>query len=188
MPTLIHPAAHDWPATAGWLVAGQNCTALQLAIVLRAMADVGILETPLGSNRGVRIEKYLRRAGVPESLITSGKGWWCAAEVGAVFADCGVPVPQDYASCDAWLPYLQQEPAIGAAVLYGLKKGGRADAHHIGVVVRLEPMRLSIEGNRSFAGTTNNGVACDLGPINRTDILGYVTPERLIRAYDAERA
>ena len=41
-------------------------------------------------------------------------------------------------------------------------------------------MTLTIEGNRSFAGTTsNNGVAVDIGPMLRKDILGYVSPERL---------
>jgi len=49
----------------------------------------------------------------------------------------------------------------------------KGDAHHIGLRVRLDPMILTIEGNRGFAGTTNNGVAVDLGPLNRKDVLGY---------------
>src|SRR5690349_9723246 len=106
MPRLIKPAAQEWPNDAGWLVPGENCTKLGYAVVLRAFKDVGIREVPPGSNRGVRIERYLRRANVPESLITSGKGWWCASQTGAVLLDCGVPVPADYGSCDAWLPYI----------------------------------------------------------------------------------
>ena len=50
------------------------------------------------------------------------------------------------------------------------------DAHHIGVVVRLDPMVLTIEGNRGFAGSTNNGVAVDIGPMLRRDVLGYFHP------------
>lgn len=184
---LTKRKAETWPADLGWLVpqpsAGANCTALQYAVCQRAMKDVGILEVPLGSNRGVRIDRYLRRASVPESLITTGKGWWCASQTGAVLIDCGVPVPADYGSCDAWIPYLDTKATIGSVVLYGLKKDGRTDAHHIGIVVRLAPMVLTIEGNRGYAGTTNNGVACDIGPMQRTDVLGYISPEKLARAY-----
>jgi hypothetical protein len=181
---LIKPAAQDWPALAGWLVPNENCTTVGYAIIQRAFEDVGILEVPIASNRGVRIERYLRRAGVPEDIIAAGKGWWCAAFVGAVYADCGVPVPRDYASCDAWLPYVEDKPAVGHAVLYGV----RGDAHHIGIVARLDPMVLTIEGNRAFAGTTNNGVACDLGPMMRKDVLGYVNPQALIARYNREKA
>jgi len=56
----------------------------------------------------------------------------------------------------------------------------------MGIIVRVpEPERgqmltLTIEGNRAYAGTTsNNGVAVDIGPMMRKDILGYVSPERL---------
>lgn len=157
--------AEKWPRTAGWLHEG-NSSALGRAIVIRAMADVGILEVPLASNRGTRIDAMAKRAGSPLG------SWWCAIWAGAVFADCGALVPVGYPACDAWLPYLQREPVIGAAVLYGV----RGDAHHIGIVVRLEPLVLTIEGNRGFAGTTNNGVAVDIGPMQRRDILGYVHP------------
>lgn len=181
---LIKPKGDAWPNIAGWLVPNENCTTVGYAIVQRAFDDVGIMEVPLASNRGVRIEKYLRRAGVPDDMIRAGKGWWCAAFVGAVFVDCGVPVPRDYASCDSWLPYVEKTPAIGSAVLYGV----RGDAHHIGIVVRLSPMVLTIEGNRAFAGSTNNGVACDLGPMLRTDILGYVNPQTLIQRFNQQAA
>ena len=48
-------------------------------------------------------------------------------------------------------------------------------------------MVLTVEGNRGFAGTTNNGVACDIGPMQRKDVLGYISPERLVKAYDAQK-
>jgi hypothetical protein len=181
---LIKPAAQDWPNVSGWLVPGENCTAIGYALVNRAIADVGILEVPLASNRGVRIETYLRRAKVPDSVIAAGKGWWCAAFVGAVFVDCGIPVPADYASCDSWLPFLSSDAKVGSAILYGV----RGDAHHIGIVARLTPMVLTIEGNRAFAGTTNNGVACDLGPMMRRDVLGYIHPETLVEKYRLQGA
>jgi hypothetical protein len=171
--SLIAIPAREWKRQAGWLTP-DNSTPLGRNIVERAFRDVGILEVPLGSNRGVRIDEYLRRAGVPESLITSGKGWWCAAWAGAMFADAGAKVPRDYASCDSWLPFVQPEPMIGAAILYGV----RGNAHHIGIVVRLDTDVLTIEGNRAFAGTaSNNGVAVELGPLARRDVLGYIHPQ-----------
>jgi hypothetical protein len=171
---LVKRAAEAWPSDCGWLVPEQNCTPLQYAVCLRAMKDVGILEVPLGSNRGTRIDRYAKRGGSPVG------SWWCALFVGAVFADAGALVPENYGLTDNWLPYIDNKPAIGAAVLYGLKKKGpvRADmdSHHIGIIVRLDPMVLSVEGNRGFAGSTNNGVAVDLGPVLRSDILGYFHP------------
>lgn len=159
-------APDAWPSMAGWL-SSENSTPLGRNIIYRAMADVGILEVPLASNRGVRIDRMTKRAGSPLG------SWWCAIWVGAVFADCGALVPSGYPACDAWLPYMTTKPVIGAAVLYGV----RGDAHHIGIVARLDPMVLTIEGNRGFAGTTNNGVAVDIGPMQRRDILGYVHPK-----------
>lgn len=166
---LVRKAAHPWPALAGWL-SKENSTDLQRTIVYRAMQDVGILEVPLGSNRGTRIDAMTKRAGSPPG------SWWCAIWAGAVLADAGVLIPEGYPSTDTWLPYLSETPMIGAAILYGLRKNGKPDAHHIGIVVRIDPMILTIEGNRGYAGTTNNGVAVDIGPMNRRDVLGYYHP------------
>ena len=171
----------EWKRTAGWLVPGDNCTELQYRIVERAFRDVGIYETPPGSNRGTRIDAYAKRAGSPLG------SWWCAIWAGAVFADCGAMIPKNYPLTDEWTPHLVDEPVVGAAILYGLRKRGPVrrdmDAHHMGIVVRYEPdwpvrqYRINtIEGNRGFAGTTNNGVAVDFGPVTRTDILGYFHP------------
>jgi hypothetical protein len=168
----LNPLAppEKWDRVAGWLVPGDNCTELEYRIVVRSAIDDGTLENPLGSNRGLRIEKWLRAAHVPESLISTGKGWWCAAWVGAVFRDAGARVPRDYASVDAWLPFLQKTPRPGSAIVYGV----RGDGHHIGIVTRLSPLMLTREGNRAFGGISNNGVAVDQGPMNRKDVLGYV--------------
>lgn len=175
-------AKDPWPSPFPWLPA--TLAQLRLAIMERTRFDVGILETPAASNRGPEIDRYLRRAHVPESLITAGKGWWCAAWAGCMWIDAGAAVPADFGSCDAWLEALEAcsardlaaraEP--GDVVLYGLTKAGRVDAHHIGIVWRVTPLVLTVEGNRGFAGTTNNGVAVDVGPMTRTDVLGLVRP------------
>lgn len=175
---LVTLKAEEWPREAGWLVPGPggNCTELQHQIVLRALKDNGIQENPLGSNRGIRIDRMTRRAGYEPPQ------WWCAIWVGAVYVDCGALVPDWYGSTDRWLPFIESKPCIGAAILYGVRKKGPVvadmNSHHIGIVAMLSPMMLTIEGNRGYAGTTNNGQAVDLGPPNRSDILGYFHPRK----------
>ena len=183
--TLKVLASEEWPRLAGWLIPNVNCTELGYQIVQRAFRDVGILEVPNGSNRGTRLDAMNRRAGVPLG------SWWCAVWAGLVWADSGAKVPNGFPQTDQWLPYVKTgrenaTPEPGDAILYGLKRRGPVvawgDAHHIGIVVRGREPRigqnfmLTIEGNRGFAGTTNNGQAVDLGPVVRSDILGYVSP------------
>lgn len=192
---LLTGTAEPWPRTAGWLVPGGNCTQQQHAIVCRALLDDGIQERPLGSNRGTRIDAMTKRAGlpVPKDKKTGEGWWWCAIWAGAVLLDCESMVPAEYPATDRWLPYLVPTPTIGSAILYGVK----GDAHHIGIVARLpddntdvaglyrgklellmkrRAEMLTVEGNRGYAGSTNNGVAVDLGPPQRTDVLGFFHP------------
>lgn len=179
--TMLARKAEAWPGPFDWLPKGVD--QLRLSILERSRLDVGILEDPPASNRGERIDRYLRRAYVPESLIEAGKGYWCAAWVGAMWVDAGAKVPRDYASCDAWLPYLvkcslAELPKVGQpgdAVLYGVP----GDAKHIGILWRLSPSVLSIEGNRGLAGgKTNNGIAVDVDLVTRADVLGVIRPLR----------
>lgn len=41
----------------------------------------GVREVPRGSNRGPKVDVYLRTSGLAESAIQSGRGYWCAAFV-----------------------------------------------------------------------------------------------------------
>jgi hypothetical protein len=177
--TMLARKAHPLPEAFGWLPAGTD--QLRRRILMRSLLDVGILEEPRASNRGPRIDAYLRRAFTPEPIIEAGKGYWCAAAVGAWWMDAGAKVPRDHGSCDAWLPYLVPctlatlatlgQP--GDAVLYG-KPG---DAVHIGILWRLSPQILSCEGNRGLGATsTNNGTAVDVHEVTRGDVLGVVRP------------
>lgn len=187
---LVKIPAHPAPRSLGWLVPGYNCTQLGYDILQRAMLDVGILEVPNGSNRGKRLDGYAKRAGFPPPADPKKAGpYWCAIWAGCVLADCGCLVPANFAGTDYWLPYLVKDgkPEPGDCVLYGVRKAGPVvqwgDAHHIGIMARIaEPslgqmLHLTIEGNRSYAGTaSNNGVAVDIGPMMRQDILGYFRP------------
>lgn len=183
---LVKRKAEPWPGPFDWLPSGFD--QLRLSILERSRMDVGILEVPAASNRGDRIDAYLRRAHVPEELIVAGKGFWCAAWVGCMWIDAGALVPRDFGSCDAWLPFMA--PASlntlrtigkpGDAVLYGKRRAdGSLDAVHIGILWRLEPTVLSCEGNRGLSGTpTNNGIAVDVHSVTRGDVLGVVRPVR----------
>lgn len=175
----FNPPVHEL----GWLVPRENCTQLGFEIATRALKDVGILEVPQASNRGIRIDRMAKAAGIPLG------SWWCALWAGRVLIDCGCLVPEEYPATDAWLPYVIRggDPHVGDVVLYGLKQRGPVvewgNAHHCGIIVRVpepgQPLTLTIEGNRAYAGTTsNNGLAVDMGPMLRTDILGYFRPAR----------
>lgn len=153
------------------------------AVIERALADVGLVEIPPGSNRSGVIDGYLSDAGLSAAVIATGKGYWCASAVGAWWRWVGWPVPPGYASCDRWYAWatalgrLSSVPVEGAAVLYGTP----SDAHHLGLVIRVSPLILSCEGNVGLgARVTNNGVACTVKAVaDRTDVLGYVLPPEI---------
>ena len=134
-----------------------------------------ILEQPLGSNRSPYLDSLCEWAGSPVG------SYWCAIWAGRVWADAGAKIPLGFPSCDAWLPFstalesVPQELRVGACVLYGVG----TDARHIGIIARVASgLTLTIEGNRGYAGSgTNNGVAVDLAPLTRKDVLGIVLPE-----------
>lgn len=159
---------------AAWMPA--DTPELQRNIVKRAICDVGICEMPPGSNRSGRIDEYNKKSGAPVG------SYWCASWAGAVWWEAGSEkLPSGYASCDNFMAWAKRtnrwtdEPGYGYAVLYG-KPG---DASHIGIVVRLDPILLNVEGNTSFAGFSRNGVAVDLKPVDTRRVLGYASPTPL---------
>lgn len=174
---LIRKAPQPWPAVRRWL-ASTDITALQRAVVMRALADDGELERPLGSNRSEYIDEITRWAGLKPPQF------WCGCWVGKVFADAGAVIPIGFPSCDAWLSYavpietLTRAERIGCAVLYGTP----GDAKHIGIIVRCEDdLTLTCEGNRGYQGSnTNNGVCVDTAPLIRKDVLGVVRPRETL--------
>lgn len=161
--------------SAPWLdstnAVGQS--ALQNKIVRRAMLDVGICEMPPGSNRSTRINEYVAAVGSPLG------SFWCAAAVAAWFREAGAKTPKiEAGSCDPWVHwakkngYWYREPKPGYAVVYGTGD----DAQHIGVVVRVTPILMSVEGNTSLGGYNRNGVAVDLKEVATSRVLGYIAP------------
>lgn len=156
---------------AAW--APTSTPSLHLAIAKRALTDVGICETPPGSNRSGRIDEYVAAVGSPMA------SYWCAAAVAAWYREAGAATPPSLGgSCDAWMRWANDlgrwvsAPAIGRAVVYGTP----GDASHIGVVVRVQPLLLSVEGNTTLEGFGRNGVAVDLKLVQTDRVLGYIDP------------
>jgi hypothetical protein len=157
---------------APWLPNG--LPALNAAIVRRAMLDLGICEMPPGSNRSGRIDEYnlLARAAIGS--------YWCASALRAWWGEAGASYPgTGAASCDVWMEWAKKtkrwspDPIEGAAVVYGTL----TDADHIGCVVRISPLMLSVEGNTSLNAYDRNGVAVDLKQVNEKRLLGFIHPE-----------
>jgi hypothetical protein len=159
-------------ATAAWLDDGVS--EIGQAIVRRAMEDIGIMEMPPGSNRSPRIDQYVIGVGSPLGSP------WCAAAVAAWLQESGAAMPAlDAGSCSAWVAWSRRlgtwstEPRAGSVVVYGNK----GVAVHMGVIVRIEPELLSVEGNTSIAGDFDpNGVVVTLKRVALSRVLGYVAP------------
>lgn len=157
---------------AAWL--DSSVPELEQSIVRRAMRDIGIVEMPPGSNRSPTIDEYVGAVGSPVGSR------WCAAAVAAWWRDCGAGVPGiDGGSYNAWKAWAERErswsnePYPGSAVVYGRN----GVAVHIGVIVRVSPVLLSVEGNTSIAGDFDaDGLAVALKRVDVARVLGYIAP------------
>jgi hypothetical protein len=156
-----------------WLgSSGNKGTDLGIAIARRAAQDIGVCEDPPGSNRGLQIDEYNLKANSPLG------SFWCATAVGAWYDICGAKVPPAYGNCDKWLEYgkkwnsIHKDPAIGAVALYGTE----TDITHVGVVVRLYPYIMMVEGNTTLEGFSRNGEIVTLKK-PRANIVSYYYPQ-----------
>lgn len=144
--------------------------------IARARLDCSrVIERPLGSNRGPEIDQYNTEAGVALG------SFWCASAAGKWWRSGGLDVPKGYASCANWASWAKATkrwsptPVLGAMVLYQTK----GVAHHIGLVVMVGELVLSIEGNTSIeTGYSRDGIGVGLKIVDpKTDpVLGYVLP------------
>lgn len=174
------------PSSAKWLDPAVT-PPLQLAIVKRAYLDMDIAEHPPGSNRSATIDQYLRDAGVPESIIASGRGYWCAAALGAWHRSSGAQVPPNYADCDSWVSWAKENglwldaskipknannKLAGYSAFYGIK----GDASHCGLITRWDDYKRNIEGNTSSGTYSSNGTLVDSKDVSMIRLLGLVRP------------
>jgi hypothetical protein len=152
-----------------------NLPALQRSLALQSLLDIGICEMPPGSNRSPRIDEYLTAVGSPLGSP------WCAAATAAWCRDAGVAIPPSNAgACETWLRWALEHssftdtPQEGCLVLYDF--AGTKQADHIGVIVRLSPLKLTVEGNTSLSGFSREGLLVDLKPMDTNAVLGYIVP------------
>src|ERR1041385_4464450 len=93
-------------------------TAVQRAVSF-ALANVGVCEDPIGSNRGPEIDAWAEEFGSPLG------SFWCALAVGKARKEGGLWIPErDVGSCDEWVyeatraMIVTDAPTPGAAVVY----------------------------------------------------------------------
>lgn len=168
---------------------GAEIPHLQRVICYRTVHDIGaVVEKPLGSNRGTRVDEYNTRSGAPLG------SYWCASWATAIWEDAGAAVPpKERASCDAIVKWARKEalwkeksttPEPGWMVLYTngntLADGpykGQLDAIHVGIIVAVDPLVLTMEGNASL-NFDRNGQAVVMRVMDKGKVYGYVVPRK----------
>lgn len=146
------------------------------AVLAVARAELGVKESPAGSNKVKYNTWYYGRP-------VSGSAFpWCMAFVQWVFARAGAPLPEKTASCGALMRAAQKaglwtvrDFRPGDVVIYDFPGGGTTD--HCGVVERVtESGVVAIEGNTSRSGSQSNGgeVCRKTRPVSQ--IVGAVRP------------
>ncbi len=160
-----------WGALFGAATAPTNATApsqLLAAVLQFASGEVGIMEDPLGSNRGLRVDQYLRAVGLDPA---AGSFPWCAAFVYFCFQQAAntlsVPNPaiKDAGVLDLWnkagsqgvrriaTPEAAATPSVvqpGCIFVITTSSGNG----HTGLVEQVDGVRLTtIEGNTNLGGS-----------------------------------
>ena len=152
-----------------------------------ALRHIGVCEVPPGSNRGPEIDAWATEFGSPLG------SFWCALSVGKARKEGGLWIPScDVGACNEWVlqgtraGLVTQLPVPGAAVVYtngqvvsGGRYDGQRDAVHIGLVLRVEPVLLSIEGNTVLGAFDPNGWVQALKEVDTKRVLCFVSPNYL---------
>ena len=150
-----------------------------------ALTNIGVSEDPVGSNRGPEIDAWASEFGSPPG------SFWCALAVAKAQKEGGLWVPKhDAGACNEWLyeakplGLVSDTPVPGAAVLYtnhtriiNDRYAGQRDAVHIGLVLRVTPVLMSIEGNTTLGKYDRNGYVQALKEVDRSRVLCYIQPE-----------
>jgi hypothetical protein len=149
-----------------------------------ALLHVGVCEDPVGSNRGPDIDAWANEFDSPLG------SYWCALSVGKA-RKCGeLWIPShDVGACNEWAlqatadGVIAKDPEPGAAVVYtngnritSGRYAGQMDAVHIGLVLRVEPVLLSIEGNTVLGPFDRNGFVQALKEVDVKRVLKYIGP------------
>lgn len=150
-----------------------------------ALTKIGVCEDPPGSNRGPELDQWCKEAGSPLG------SYWCAITVWKQSKVAGLWTPsRDAGSCDEWVKQAMASgrwtatPTPGAVVVYTNGKKltagrykGQKDADHMGRVLRVSPVLLSVEGNTTLGKYDRNGFIQTLKPIETPRVYGYIKQE-----------
>lgn len=158
----------SWGALFGAKESSAKATSIAAAALVKAIAEIGTMEVPPGSNRGPRVDQYLNSVGL------SGGFFWCMAFVHWCFREASVemgvanPFPRTAGCIDAWnrvknsspaklitKAQAQANPSIvkpGAVFILDFGKGHG----HTGIVrSNTGGALVTVEGNSNPAGSSN---------------------------------
>lgn len=125
-----------------WALAIADLPRWRRRVVQVACSQVGVVESPIGSNRGVEVDAYLRPTGL--SAVP-----WCAAFVSWVLREAGLDRPQYHASAAQLLRSLR--PVVSPALPGDVFGWANADGTgHCGLVVGVGDaldVVATVEGN-----------------------------------------
>ncbi len=159
-------------------IVSQTATPLQAKALAIAGGEVGVMEVPPGSNRGPRVDQYLRFVGLDPA---SGSFAWCAAFASWCFAQAAQALgiadvaPKTAGALDFWnqagrldLPRVTPPEAAGnpglikPGMVFVLSTGGGHG--HVGLVESVQGVVLTtVEGN-----TNDNGSREGIGVFRHT--------------------
>lgn len=150
---------------------------LQDRVVRIASREVGVTESPAGSNDGPRVREYQRTTGAYAAP-------WCASFVTWALGEAGKRLEGfNTAYCPSWVDAARAgrnslrviraaDARPGDVVLFDWQRDGTSD--HIGILttgVDSSGDFRSVEGNTSVAGSQSNGGAVLIRPRNARDVL-----------------
>lgn len=147
------------------------------SVLVIARADIGVMESPRGSNRGPRVNKMLANVGL-------GPGYaWCDAAAntwGWEALGNKWPMPMT-ADCDVTLAFARKRKILSSTPQPGdifllLRASDRDDAYHTGIVTAVpgDGTVKTIEGNTNEAGSSEGvGVFAKIRPINSNIVFAH---------------
>ena len=151
--------------------AAQTPSALSEAAVAFAETQIGVMESPLGSNRGPEVDRYLRAAGLDPS---TGDFPWCVAFTHFCYQSAAAQVggPNPHVRTAGVLDHWNKAAKVPNAIRVTTKEAVASPARvtpgslfimdfgkgvgHSGLVVEVAGGKLvTIEGNTNDSGTRN---------------------------------
>lgn len=150
-----------------------------------ALTNIGVCEDPPGSNRDPEIGDLTWELGAPLGSV------WSAIAVAKARKEGGLWIPRFMASaCNEWvyeasrLGLIIDEPVAGAAVVYTNhtrildgRYAGQLEAVRIGLVSRVTPVLMAIEGDTTLRRFDRIGYVQTLKEVDRSRVLCFITPE-----------